>query len=281
MIRPGNKCYADGVFNEWQDVKGVFLEYWFLFPVAMAIAVLAMSSGISGSNFWIPVYILWLGLDPKTGFWLALVTMLFGFSSGLMRNLFQGTVDWKLAWAYLIWAIPGAVVGTLLVPFSPARLLIGLFASFVLAYGIHMIVSTYYRPDPGPMERVPRARTFIAGMLKGLIATGLGKIIMPTMLRQKGVESAAKAVGTTVLVVFVINLIAVTLRLTPGFIDSLSQSWGTMAQILVFAVPGVVIGGQLGPIIAKRLSARGLRLYVGALLILVSAMMAIRALGYA
>jgi hypothetical protein len=33
-------------------------DHWYLLPVGFAIAVLAMSSGISAGNFWVPVYLL-------------------------------------------------------------------------------------------------------------------------------------------------------------------------------------------------------------------------------
>jgi hypothetical protein len=69
------------------------LTYLYLFPVGIIIAILAISAGISGSNFWIPVYLIWLGLDPKTTFWLALLTMIFGFGSGIVKNLRSKTVN--------------------------------------------------------------------------------------------------------------------------------------------------------------------------------------------
>ncbi len=45
-------------------------ELRFLFPLGILISILAISSGINGSNFLIPVYIIWLGFDAKTAFWL-------------------------------------------------------------------------------------------------------------------------------------------------------------------------------------------------------------------
>lgn len=68
-------------------------QFWFLFPLAILIAILAMGTGVSGANFWAPVYLLWLRFDPQLGFWLSLVTMLFGFSSGLAHNLRHGTIN--------------------------------------------------------------------------------------------------------------------------------------------------------------------------------------------
>jgi hypothetical protein len=33
-------------------------DYWYLLPVGFTFAVLAMSSGISAGNFWVPVNLL-------------------------------------------------------------------------------------------------------------------------------------------------------------------------------------------------------------------------------
>jgi uncharacterized membrane protein YfcA len=115
------------------------LTYFYLLPIGIIIALLAISGGISGSNFWIPVYFIWLGIDPKTSFWLALLTMLFGFGSGIVRNLKNRTVNWSIVKQYLIVAVPCAVAGTVLVPFAPAEFLLVLFGSFVIIYGTFLI----------------------------------------------------------------------------------------------------------------------------------------------
>ena len=115
------------------------LTYFYLFPLGIVIALLAISAGISGSNFWIPVYVILLGIDPKTSFWLALLTMLFGFGSGIVRNLKNGTINWFVVKQYLKIAVPFAIAGSLLVPFAPAELLLVLFGSFVIIYGAFLI----------------------------------------------------------------------------------------------------------------------------------------------
>ena len=48
---------------------------------------------------------------------------------------------------------------------------------------------------------------------------------------------------------------------------------GTVLSICVFTVPGVVIGGQLGPIVATRLSQHTLERSLGVLFLLVGALM--------
>src|SRR6202162_4193998 len=86
------------------------LQYWFLLPVGVCIAVLVMSAGVSGATLWVPVYLLWLRLGAPLAFWLGLFTMLFGFGSGVIRNLRDGTYDGVLVRRYLLITIPAALV---------------------------------------------------------------------------------------------------------------------------------------------------------------------------
>jgi uncharacterized membrane protein YfcA len=256
-----------------------YFTYWYLFPVSIVIAILAMSAGISGSNFWIPVYLIWLKIEPKTGFWLALLTMIFGFGSGVVKNLKQETINWYIVKRYLRITIPAAILGTVLVPFAPAQLLIVIFASFVLLYG----ASTIYRCCNGRTEEAEShetiywSRAALAGFLKGLIATGLGKLILPGILGHKKIKSPAEAVGSTVVVILVVNIVAVLFRLNPSFIAVLALQAATIVQIMIWVAPGVVIGGQIGPAIARRLSVLYMKVYVGVLLIFVSILMFLRA----
>ena len=115
------------------------MTYFYLLPLAIVVAILASSAGISGSNFWIPIYVLWLGIDPKTSFWLALLTMLFGFGSAVAKNVMQTTINWSTAKQYLKIAVPSAILGTVFVPFAPANLLLVIFGSFVIVCGVSLI----------------------------------------------------------------------------------------------------------------------------------------------
>lgn len=256
--------------------------YIFLLPVAVIIAVLAMSAGISGSNFWIPVYYVWLGIDPLVSFWLALITMLFGFGSGTIRNIMSRTVNWVLVRKYLVIVVPSAILGTLLVPFVPAAFLLGLFGGFVILYGIFLI----YRfgvcrgrsgpGSPGTADRVSWELGVLAGLLKGLIATGTGIILMPCLMGHCRVRSPAEAVGTTVVIIFIVNIFAAVFRLTPGFLSALPEQGDLIVSIMIWVAPGVIIGGQAGPRIARGLSVRGIRIYVGILLVFVGLLIYLR-----
>jgi len=92
---------------------------------------------------------------------------------------------------------------------------------------------------------------------------------MPCMLKHCKIPSPAEAVGSTVFIIFVVNLFAAAFRLTPDFISVLSEQEGQILAIMLWVAPGVIIGGQLGPAVARKLSPRGIRFYVGILLVLV------------
>ncbi|MEA2035399.1 MAG: sulfite exporter TauE/SafE family protein [Euryarchaeota archaeon] len=263
----------------------VSLTYIYLFPVGIIIAVLAISAGISGTNFWIPVYLIWLGIDAKTTFWLSLLTMIFGFGSGIIKNLKERTVNWYVVKDYLKIAVPSSILGTLFIPFAPVKILLIIFAGFIFIYGGYLIYHYWLcYCGNGPAERkstdrICRERAALGGFLKGLIATGMGKLVMPCILRHKKIRSPAEAVGSTVLIIFVVNICALIFRLTPDFVSDLIVQKDLIFEIMIWVAPGVFIGGQIGPAIAQKLSVQGIKLYVGCLLMGVSVLIGLRAFG--
>ena len=62
-------------------------DYWYLFPASILIATLAMASGIGGAVFFSPIFLLVLKLEPNVAVGTALLTELFGFTSGLYAYL--------------------------------------------------------------------------------------------------------------------------------------------------------------------------------------------------
>ncbi len=67
-------------------METLHVKYLLLFPLGILVAIIAMSSGISGSNFWAPINVIVLNIEPRIGFWLALFAMLFGFGSGVIKH---------------------------------------------------------------------------------------------------------------------------------------------------------------------------------------------------
>lgn len=264
------------------------LDYWYLLPVGLSVAVLAMSSGVSAGNFWVPVYLLWAKFDPLLAFWMTLATMVCGYGSGVLRNLRQGTLSRCVIGYYLPFTVPAALVGGYLSPSIDVSWLILLFGVFVFGCGVRMLrhlvwrsrfPSSLARPrgegakavgEPFPGER---GAALVGGILLGLIAVGLGELMLPRLLASRRPYSTAEAVGSTVLVIFVTSLAATLVRLHGSFLAALGEQRTTLLGAMLFAGPAVVVGGQLGPMLAQRLNARMLRLYVAMILVLVGSLL--------
>jgi uncharacterized membrane protein YfcA len=245
--------------------------YWYLFPLGIIIATLAMSAGISGANFWIPVYLIFIKMEPLVCFWLALLTMIFGFGSGVIRNIYQGTVNWYIVKQYLIPTIPAAVLGSLLTSYINEEYLILIFGSFILVYALYMLKESFASPKPQiKHQKVYWEVGFIAGFLKGLIATGLGKLIVPGMWNHEKIEHPSHVIGSAVVIIFIVDIVAAVTRMNPGFVNGLVENSNELWNILVFVLPSVVIGGQIGPRIIKDVDAEKLKVYISVMLIFVS-----------
>ena len=247
------------------------LTYWYLFPVGLVIATLAMSAGISGANFWIPVYLICVKLDPLITFWLALITMIFGFGSGVVRNIHQGTVNWYLARQYLIPTIPGAVIGALLTSHVDGEVLVFIFGSFIFIYGSFLLKSSISSPKAQVRHnKIFWGLGFAAGFLKGFIATGLGKLIVPGMWNHEKVSHPSEVIGSAVVIIFIVNVVAALTRMNHDFVGVLVDNSNTLSSVLVFVLPSVVIGGQIGPRVIKDVNTDHLKVYISLILIFVS-----------
>jgi uncharacterized membrane protein YfcA len=251
------------------------MDYWYLLPVGMSIAFVAMSSGISAGNFWVPVYLLWAQFEAPVAFWMTLATMLCGYGSGVMRHLRQGTIHRGFLVQYLPFTVPAAVIGAYLSPALKGPWLTLLFGVFVCGYGARLLVQQWHQPATSH-RRCPRWPWGIAttgGVLQGLITVGLGELMLPRLLTERTLGRPADAVGAAVVIIFVTSLAAALARLHGPFMAALGEQYPTLLSALAFAAPGVILGGQLGPLLARRFTARTLQVYVAILLILVGVLM--------
>ncbi len=125
------------------------------------------------------------------------------------------------------------------------------------------------------------ATALLGGLLLGLITVGLGELLLPRLLAERKSLSPAEIVGSTVLVIFVTSLAAALVRLSGPFLTALSEQRATLLGAMVFAGPGVLLGGQMGPMLAQRLRVQTLRWYVAVILLLVGLLMLVRFLALA
>ncbi len=241
-------------------------SHWPLLPAGVLIALAYTSTGIPGANFWVPVFILGLGLEPRVAFWLALVAMLFSSTSGLIRHGRQKTIVPRQAWRLLAASVPLAIAGGLISPWVPAWALSCAFGLFALSFGVFLLRRALAQKSPPRIDEVSLVWPAAGGFLTGLISVGLGALLVPRMLASRQFDHHAAAVGTSLLTVFLTSLAAALARVRGAFVDQLSDSLPEILGILVFVAPAVIVGGQLGPIVARRINRRTMSIYASLLL---------------
>ena len=252
--------------------------YWYLFPLGIIIATLYTSTGISGANFWTPIYLLVINLDPLVSFWLALVSMIFGSLGGLIGHSRNGTINRSLVLKYLPVTIPFAVIGALLVRYTNVTYLMMMFGCFVSGYGIYLLYRTTTRNEETKKHEknlyLPAAA---GGILTGLISVGLGKLMLVPLINHRDITSPAMAAGTTLIIVFVTSALAIFFRLNSGFIDSLQTNLPTIISMMIYEIPGILVGSQVGPYLVKRLDPASMKKYVALLLLIIGTLVLVRA----
>ncbi|WP_069791699.1 sulfite exporter TauE/SafE family protein [Cyanobacterium sp. IPPAS B-1200] len=274
------------------------LEYWYLFPTAIGIATIAMASGVEGATFFTPLFLIALKLPPEVAIGIGLITEVFGFSSGLFAYIRKGLIDFKLGRMLLLVSIPMALLGTWFGNIIPADVLKG-----ILAVGLFVIATSFFKsPDKHTLELLDedikntqekkelqtcitdknnktyyytiynrtegRLLASIGALFLGMVSTGLGQLNGFYLIQRCRVPSPV-AIATSVFIVAITALIA-----SIGHVIQFAQAGGEELQlvfnIVIFTAPGVLIGAQLGSIVATKLSQEKLERAMGILFILVA-----------
>ena len=112
--------------------------YWFMFPVCIVVASVAMFSGISGAALLTPTFLIGFPLlgVPRLTTVAAIGTSLFletsGFGTGLYRYLHLRLVDTKTAKALILITLPLGALGAIAARHVPVEVL-------RIGYGIAML----------------------------------------------------------------------------------------------------------------------------------------------
>jgi len=266
-------------------------EFWFMLPVGIVIATVAMASGVGGATFFSPLFILGLGLSPELAIGSGLVVEVFGFSSGVYAYVKKKLIDYQVGGMLLSATVPAAIIGVVVAHYADADIL-----KIILAMGLFAVAVSFLRaPDEELEEKLEemadedpdsaesclvsadgkefcytvnnttegRLISGIGGLFLGMVSSGLGELNGYFLLQRCRVPSSV-AVATSVFVVAITAFIASVghaIQIGQGGLGTLT----TMGHLLLFTVPGVVIGAQLGPRLAKRVSDRAMEIGLGIL----------------
>ena len=236
-----------------------------------------MSSGVGGAILFSPLFMLALELPPPVAIGTALLTQIFGVGSGAFAYRRRRCIDYGIARRLLLTAVPGAIVGVLAAGVLASETLRRLFAIGLIVIGVQFFRSyRRERQTPAPVPELDRGtpthgetsgvpprytlrRPQLAsllgaggGALLGSISVGLAELLEYHFIVLSRLPSAV-SVGTSVAVLFVTTLVAATGHVY-GFVTqappgTLTEVW----QVVVFTIPGVMLGGQIGPWVQTRL----------------------------
>lgn len=292
-----------------------WLRFWWLFPIAFAIALAVNTAGISGAALFVPFFILVFPLLSGTHLQaidtvrLGLITESFGLSSSALAFLAFGLVDMKLARQSLLAALPFIVAGVWVVSVIPGSILYLMVAALLgiavlLLHFENTLRTRRQSAKDGAMAlaAVAEGGTSVAhtsidgttyrygytaagltqrsfGYAVGAVfqgATGFGVGEMGIIAMVISRIPMRIAIGTNHLVVATTAVAASIIHFT---LASHAVAWSSFAwNIPVVTIPAVVLGGQLAPYLAARLPSRSLERFVSALFIVIATALIVLAL---
>lgn len=273
------------------------LQFWYMFPISILVAAIAMASGVGGATFFAPILILGLRLPPDVAIGVGLITQLFGFASGLWAYGRKRLIDYRLGFKLLLVALPAALVGVWaggLAPAATLKAFLGI-ALLGIALAFFHVPAAPAPPLPGagpPMppgaptasltaangerftypvaeQRQTALYSGVGGLFLGMVATGLGELVCYFLLG-RGQMPGKVAVATTVFVVALASIPAALGKLARFFYAG-GDSLPLLFSLLIFTIPGVIIGAQLGSSLANRIPQRALERSLAVLFLLISA----------
>jgi len=254
-----------------------------MFPVAIVVATSAMLSGIGGAALFTPIFVLLFPiLGPEyvlastfAAISTALLTQTFGFLSGFVGYYRRRMIDFDIAVRFVKITVPIAILGALVAHRVHDGILIAAYAIlvFVLAIGMLFLrkqpISRPNYDDPFRKPEIKNSDFYLAGggaFLTGLVSVGIGEVLISRLTRRHIPVGIAAA--TSVAIVFV-TIIAATATL----VTQLVRDGGVGAvpwNLICYEVPGVLIGGQIGPRLAGRVSQRTMERAIGVLFVILA-----------
>jgi hypothetical protein len=252
-----------------------WLELWWVLPVAVVFATVAIGSGVSGALFFSPFFMLVLGLTPAQAVGAGLLTELFGMGNGLRSYVRQRVVDYPSARWLLLGAVPMVAVGALIAHFIPSDVLKAVFGGGLIILALFLFLQKspeecepgedcgelMTRKSQGLGERVIVARDGAeyrfpvcwrppgvamaggGGLITGVISAGLPEIVTTQLVARCHLPPRV-AIATSVFVLAIaaaVGAIVHALSATPVWI------------VVAWTIPGVLIGSTVGSRVSRYL----------------------------
>lgn len=256
-------------------------------PLGFLIGVSLGALGGGGSILAVPALVYAAGQAPKQATTTSLVLVALTAMIGMLPHWRAGRVRFVAGTIFGLAGIGGSLLGSRWNKAADPNVLLLAFSGLMMiaAYGMWRRVRDNGRPIPagsvGAAAAPVAARVLhidastvlkvvvagsIVGLLTGFFGVGGGFVIVPALVLALGF-AMAEAVGTSLLVITINSVIALSTRLQTGSID-----WATVIPFTIASLIGVVVGSHL----AGKHDPRSLQRWFVGLLVVVALYTAVR-----
>ena len=264
--------------------------------VAAVAAILGSMLGLGGGVFLVPILTLFFGIDPKIAVGASAVVVVTNSVVGSTNHLRIRFTNPRLAMLLQIATAAGAIAGALYGVLADPRVIYIVFGAVLVYAAVSMVVRSERRviaPPPGAPDtmrlgaafRDPAIKEEIAyipinvgwgmgvgvgaGVISGMLGVGGGVVMVPAMNLLMRVPVKA-AVGTSTFMVGITSVATAFVFYSQGFIDP---------TLVVPAIVGVFVGGQIGSRLTRRIKAQRLALLFALILLYLGLSLLLRAFG--
>ena len=214
------------------------------------ISTAAMTIGIGGGILWTPLLILAYGLSPQAAVATSLLIQVIGMGSGTFAFLRTNLVDKKLALIFFLAALPGVIIGSFItvnLPQQPVQMALGIMAMmlallFVASQDQTDEERSNCKFDQAKVNRLLPIPGFF-GFIMGFLSLGIGEWLIPAM-RSHLKLNMKRCVATIIPMMFLLAIVAA------GLHWSLMEE-SVQTDYLLWGGLGTLIGGQIGPRVAR------------------------------
>jgi uncharacterized protein len=232
------------------------IDTWMAFPAGIVIASASTSLGIGGGILWMPFFLIILKIRPETAVMTSLVIQTAGMGSGSITYFRTQQVDFYLVGMLLLSTVPGIAIGVYMSTYFEAGhfdLLLGLI-TMTTAILFVSANQKYENQEISKLE-LTKARPHtpliaLMAVASGMLSVSIGEWLVPLM-RSRWSLNMSTSIATSIIVVFGTCIVGALLHLIAGHRMEFS--------IVLWAIPGVLLGGQIGPRIMIKIDERLLK----------------------
>ena len=226
--------------------------------VGFLTGLLGSLFGLGGGFILVP-FLTFIGYGVHRAVGTSSASIVFTALSATLAYHRQGRVRYRIGALLASSSVVGAYIGALLTSYIPERELEVIFGIVMIYVAIRMIFKKENEGKDNYSKVLVLIGGFAAGVLSGLLGVGGGIVNVPLLVHA----------GLTIHEAVATSSFAIIFTATSGAIKH-TLLGNTDFKALAFLVPGLILGAQLGALLAKRTESGRLRVLFSAVVILLA-----------